>query len=408
MKLFLISKPEHAQVVMRTLTHLGHEVSCLGPAPTEVPPSCDALICRIESCSHLGSELAYRVKREGKIPVIFESSVSRIVAAVKATLPKGVPEAGEEPEPEEASPPKGARSKMEKPAIRAWAKWVEQVVAEGGFYLNAVYLMNRSHPHSTLKLYESMGLMVVKASRMWTTLAQGNAATQSTLASGVTVALRNPELERVVLRRTSRVRGRVQTTHIHIIVPQGRTLTDAQTKLILDFVEKGENLAGTPGEANASVGPVPTNRASDHRVQAQPLPDHQEPEPPSEEASLAEPAPEPIPVKTPEQVPQATPKVPVAVPVPTLGEQDMPEAVLEAFRVLHKALTSLGDARSLRFRNLTLLREHTHLAGPSGVVCSAAVGSYTTRDITEVTCPACQATPFYQIAQFALANLTVG
>lgn len=88
MKIGIISKKAHAKSHARKLRKAGQDVELLGGDPQELPDSLDLLICRTVSCSHQAAAVAQEAKRNG-FPVLFEDSVTRMVAAVERFAEEG-------------------------------------------------------------------------------------------------------------------------------------------------------------------------------------------------------------------------------------------------------------------------------------------------------------------------------
>lgn len=83
MRVGIISKEEHCKPHAKAIRGAGHDVKLLGGGPAvDVSPSIDVLVCRTVSCAHSADATARSVQREGRIPVIFEDSVTRIMAAL--------------------------------------------------------------------------------------------------------------------------------------------------------------------------------------------------------------------------------------------------------------------------------------------------------------------------------------
>jgi molybdopterin-guanine dinucleotide biosynthesis protein A len=82
-KVGIISKKAHAKSHVKAMLAQGYDPVLLGGLPSiNVPQSLDALVVRPASCSHQGSELGAKIAKSRDIPVIFENSVTRIMAAL--------------------------------------------------------------------------------------------------------------------------------------------------------------------------------------------------------------------------------------------------------------------------------------------------------------------------------------
>ena len=91
MRIGIISKEAHAKAVVMALSNNGHEIIMLGGGPVSlIPPTVEALICRTVSCSHGAMDFALAIKRAGKIPVIFEAGVTRILEEIDKLNGKSV------------------------------------------------------------------------------------------------------------------------------------------------------------------------------------------------------------------------------------------------------------------------------------------------------------------------------
>lgn len=88
MKVGIISKPDHCKAHILELVKHGHDPVCLGASPATVPDSIQLIVCRIASCSHQGSEIAFALKREGR-EVLFEDGVKAMLDHIQ-TLEKPV------------------------------------------------------------------------------------------------------------------------------------------------------------------------------------------------------------------------------------------------------------------------------------------------------------------------------
>ena len=83
MKIAIVSKEAHAKSHARALQQEGHEVVLLGGNASQVPESCDIVVCRTASVSHTASEKMLNEKRLGRRPVVFANGVAEIVAEVR-------------------------------------------------------------------------------------------------------------------------------------------------------------------------------------------------------------------------------------------------------------------------------------------------------------------------------------
>jgi hypothetical protein len=78
MKIGIVSAQKHCKTHLQALQRDGYDVTCLGPRPTSIPPSYDALVIRIASIRHAASDVVRRWEKDTGKPVIYEDGLSGI------------------------------------------------------------------------------------------------------------------------------------------------------------------------------------------------------------------------------------------------------------------------------------------------------------------------------------------
>lgn len=84
MKIGIVSAHKHCKTHIAALRQDGYDVTCLGANPTKIPPSYEALIVRVASSSHGGTDLAREWGRETGNPLIYEDGLSGIRRELEA------------------------------------------------------------------------------------------------------------------------------------------------------------------------------------------------------------------------------------------------------------------------------------------------------------------------------------
>ena len=78
MKIGIVSAQKHCKTHLQALQRDGYDVTCLGPRPTSIPPSYDALVIRISSIRHAASDVVRRWEKDTGKPAIYEDGLSGI------------------------------------------------------------------------------------------------------------------------------------------------------------------------------------------------------------------------------------------------------------------------------------------------------------------------------------------
>jgi len=86
MKIGIISAHKHCKTHITALRQDGYDVTCIGASPTSIPPSYEALVVRVASSSHGGTDVARNWGRETGRPLIYEDGLSGIRRELEGLL----------------------------------------------------------------------------------------------------------------------------------------------------------------------------------------------------------------------------------------------------------------------------------------------------------------------------------
>lgn len=454
-KIGIISKETHIKPHKQVLEADGYTVEVLGSSPTSVPPSLDALVIRVVSSSHLGTDVATAVRREGKIPVIFEDSVTRIREKVNDLFRPGWRE--------------------EEAALKATQEEMSEAVCR----VLIIGVLSTCQCFTPLFAKAPTSETIVDACQS-VRLIQGHkkrlqalealqrlrecplALVQKTFN---VMAMSLAELEDpaitdhvglVYFQEPDRKKQRTRCRHKVLVMKEANTYQ----------IETLASLFGCTYQENKTtkqeISNMPQQQPQEDAFYYKPihstyykayykrdsarwsirggevaqrhLESHVDREVVIErmqemDAAYAKKIGAPAPSgevkqavkgrgpdvtyrilraghqKQEEEGPQPQPKV--EQPQPKVEVEGIDEAAYRDMllklreELVSKNLTSFGIA------GLTINVEHMHLASPEGVACGVET-PHVSKDITKVSCPDCRVTDFYQAAAYALANLTIG
>lgn len=443
----IICFQEAAKGFVKALSDRGYEPEVLGgdpPAKRFSPARYHAIVCNTERCKHEAYHKAQaESRREGGTPVIFESSVTRVLASL-ADL-EGVPAA--------VSLSTGGRPDSCKTLLL-------EAIDQGGLYYSR--LLDRS-PSQIVSLLRSVGTVrgrkqAARALEAFEKLKSKHpAASVGKRFSDLRALPDKGGLQGSTLWGTTSVgkevpvpvlsKARLTSDQMTVLAEQ-TGLTWEAPQIPSSFVKSEEPATGTEPEAGADLPPEkePLNAKPIHgayhrgyyqkkqnnwgirgRDPATPnygFPRHLKVIQTRSDAELeilrldeawevehGAPTPEPAPVPAPAvakaepfDLPPPTPELLGMVPEPSVKE-DASKKLLKALRehMLKEGLSSL-EGEGLSVELLTV-----HLLSPEGAACNSSSGAMLrAKDITQVTCQLCKGTQFYKTVEFALANLTIG